>query len=451
MSALPRDDQAECVVLEAVLMKPGALETVRPFLPIEAFEEPIRRRYYEAAVSLLDAGREPDLPAIQAWLSDKGWTSRDMRTSINAIVDGAVSEHWEQNARRLSELHQVREIARTGQALWAKATSNVGDPATFVADAKIQLVGVLDHRQANDDAGSLRDSMREQLENMQAAARVGHGGLLGPTTGIDKLDRLLCGLRGTKLIVVAARPGHGKTALGAGIVISACNVEDRSVGAFIASAEMGRGELVLRMAASEALVDARRALQGALVSEEWTRMNSAATFLADLPIHVDGTSPVTVFDVKGRVRKHIAECGRESGAKIRVVLVDYLQFLQAVQVKGRSREQEVAETAKELKALAKDTNSCVIALAQAGRAVDKATTPPTLSDLRESGNIEAVADVVVFIHHPNGYREGGYAELHVAKHRGGPCGVVPVLWDPRFTRFANWEGPLPDCATPGAM
>ena len=179
-------------------------------------------------------------------------------------------------------------------------------------------------------------------------------------------------------------------------------------------------------------------------------MTSAATFLADLPIHVDGTSPVTVFDVKGRVRRHIAECNRKSAARLKVVLVDYLQFLQAVQVKGRSREQEVAETAKELKALAKDTNTCVVALAQAGRAVDKATTPPTLADLRESGNIEAVADVVVFIHHPNGYREGGYAELHVAKHRGGPCGVVPVLWDPRYTRFGDWEGPIPDYATPGA-
>lgn len=448
--ALPRDDTAECSVLEAVLATPGALETVRAFLPADAFDNPDRRKIYAAALAVRDAGDEVDGSAILAWLRDRGEPWENLRVVLRGIIDGAASALWEQSARRLADLWRVRELARAGQSIWAKATSNMGDPVTFVADARSSLSAILDARQAEDDAGSLRESMIATFEQMHAAARSG-GGLLGPSTGLPRLDDLTSGLQPGKLWIVGARPGHGKTALGMGIAVAAAEVEARNVGVYFQSTEMGRGELAARLCATIAEVDGRRVMSGRLSSEEWQAVTEAAKFLSDLPIYIDATSHVTVFDVKGRVRRHLEERLRKEEAPTRVVVVDYLQRVAAPHVKGRSREQEVAEIARELKHLAKSTKTCVIALAQVGRAVDKSSAPPTLSDLRESGNIEAEADVVAFIHHPNGHDSAGRSEIHIAKHRGGPLGVVPVDWAPKFTRFAEWKGtdPIPiDAARP---
>lgn len=444
MTALPRDDQAECTVLEAVLFTSGALETVRTFLPADAFDNPDRRKIYAAALAVRDAGKDVDGPAVLARLRDDGEPFEQTKHTIKSLEEGAMSVLWEQNARRLADLWRVRELAKVGQSIWAKATTRLGDPVTFIADARTALAGALDQRHASDDASTMKAGVREVFETMSAASRTGGGGLLGPTTGIPKLDELLFGLQREKLVVIAARPGHGKTSLANCIAVSATDVPDRNVGAFIASAEMSRPEFILRTCASEAQVDARRAMVGQLSPTEWSRMTQAASFLSDLPIFVDGTSPVTVFDIKGRVRRHIEQRRRADGEDVRLVVVDYLQRIASGHVKGRNREQDVAEVAKELKQLAKDTKTCVLALAQAGRAVDKSNAPPTLSDLRESGNIEAEADVVAFIHHPNGYKTPGRAEIHVLKHRGGPVGVVHVAWDPFHTRFGPWEGPEPD-------
>lgn len=435
--ALPRDDTAECTVLEAVIATPGALETVRPFLPADAFDNPDRRKIYAAALAVRDSGKEADGAAILAHLRDQGEKWEDLRLVLRGIIDGATSALWEQNARRLTDLWRVRELARVSQSIWARATSKMGDPVTFVADARSALAGVLDPRQAHDDSGTLKDTVRSTFEAMHAAALRG-GGLLGPSTGIEALDDLTSGLQAGKLWVVAARPGHGKTALGVGFSVSATK-GDSGFGAYIQSVEMDRGELVVRLCASTGGVDARRVMTGQLVSEEWTQMTKAAQFLSALPVYIDATTPVTVFDIKGRVRRHIDEQERADLPRPAVVIVDYLQRVAAGHIKGRSREQEVAEIARELKQLAKETKTCVVALAQAGRAVDKKNDPPALSDLRESGNIEAEADVVLFIHHPEGPKQAGRSELHIAKHRGGPLGLVPVRWTPTLTKFEDWK------------
>ena len=445
MNALPRDDDAESIVLESVLFTPGALETVRRFLPADGFDNPDRRKIYAAAIAVQDTGKDADAAAILAHMRDRGEPFDRIRNTIRSLQDnGMMCVTWEQSARRLADLWRVREVAKIGQAFWAKATTTkLGDPVAFVTEARSALSSVLDQREARDDASSMKAGVHEVFETMVAAGRAGGGGLLGPSTGIPKLDELLFGMQRKKLIVVAGRPGHGKTALGNCLVVSGCDTQDRKVGAFVASAEMDRTEFILRTCASEARVDARRAMVGQLSPAEWSRMTQAATFLSDLPIFVDGTSPVTIFDIKGRVRRHVDQCAARD-EDVSIVMIDYLQRIASGHVKGRNREGDVAEVAKEAKQLAKDTDTCVIALAQAGRAVDKSNGPPTLADLRESGNIEAEADVVIFIHHPNGYKTPGRAELHVAKHRGGPCGTVHVEWDPFHTRFGPWEGPEPE-------
>jgi replicative DNA helicase len=273
------------------------------------------------------------------------------------------------------------------------------------------------------------------LEEVQRRVQEGQSPVTGVPTGIASLDRMLLGLQPAQLVVLAARPSVGKTALALNVATQAAVKHGKVVAVF--SLEMPSEQLSLRMLASEAKLDWRRLSQGMLGRNDWDKIMAHGDRLSSARIWLDDNFVLTPVDLRSRCRKIMRETGLD------LVVVDYLQLMHAPGL--ASREQEIATISRSMKSLAKELNVPVLALSQLNRSVEKRKgEPPMLSDLRESGAIEQDADVVLFLHRP-GEGEGEAqvpsevqeVELHVAKQRQGPTGMVPLVFFKHHTFFAE--------------
>jgi len=257
----------------------------------------------------------------------------------------------------------------------------------------------------------------------------------GIPTGFTDLDRQTAGLQPSDLIIIAARPGVGKTALGLNIAEHVGVRVHRPVAIF--SLEMSKEQLVVRFLCSQARVDSSKLRTGFLSRDDWPLLTNAAASLSDAPIYIDDTPAQSALDIRAKARRLQVELG-----DLALIIVDYLQLMQ---MRGRteSRQQEISSITRSLKALAKELNVPVIALSQLSRAVEQRKPPkPQLSDLRESGAIEQDADVVGLIYrdeiyNPEDSTEKGIAEINIAKQRNGPTGVIRLAFRGEFTRFEN--------------
>ena len=263
----------------------------------------------------------------------------------------------------------------------------------------------------------------------------------GVPTGFADLDRLTAGLQRSDLVIVAGRPSMGKTAFCLNIAEHAALRAD--VGVALFSLEMSKEQLAMRMLCSEARVDLARLRTGHLTDREFRELAEAAARLSYAPIYVDDTPALSVLELRAKARR----LHRDPEAKLKLVIVDYLQLMRSSEGKD-SREQEISEISRSLKALAKELNLPVIALSQLNRQVENRSPPkPRLADLRESGAIEQDADVIAFIYREEAYDEDtdkrGVAEIIVAKQRNGPVGTVELTFLREYTRFENREV-LPD-------
>jgi replicative DNA helicase len=258
--------------------------------------------------------------------------------------------------------------------------------------------------------------------------------LTGLTTGFRDLDEMTSGLQRSDLIVVAARPSMGKTALCLNIAQNAALRAGAVVAVF--SLEMSRESLVTRMLASEARIDAQRFRTGRLMSSEIDRLGVAVGSLSRANIHIDDTPGISVLEMRAKCRRLAAE-----QKQLDLVIVDYLQLMGSNR-RVESRQQEVSQISRELKALAKELNVPVVALSQLSRAPELRKPPkPVMSDLRDSGSIEQDADIVAFIYREDYYERTdeneGRAELIIAKQRNGPTGEIPMAFLKSFTRFED--------------
>jgi replicative DNA helicase len=259
----------------------------------------------------------------------------------------------------------------------------------------------------------------------------------GVTTGFVDLDKLTAGLQPSDLVIIAARPSMGKTAFALNIAGNAALKVDAGVAVF--SLEMSKEQLALRMLCSEARVDLARVRTGHLSDREFKELAHAAARLSYAPIYIDDTPALTVLELRGKARR----LWRDPTTKLKLVVVDYLQLMRSSEGKD-SREQEISEISRSLKALAKELHVPVIALSQLNRQVESRSPPkPRLSDLRESGAIEQDADVIAFIYREEAYEpetdKKGLAEIIVAKQRNGPIGNVELTFLREYTRFENRE------------
>jgi replicative DNA helicase len=261
------------------------------------------------------------------------------------------------------------------------------------------------------------------------------GSITGVPTGFNDLDNMLTGLQNADLVIIAARPSMGKTSLVLNMAQYAAVHEKIPIGIF--SLEMPADLLAQRMLCAEANLDAQRLRRGILTDQDWPRLTHALGRLSEAPIYIDDSPTITVTEMRAKARRLKAERG------LGMIAIDYLQLITS---KGRneSRQQEIAEVTRSLKAMARELNVPVVALAQLSRAVEAtADKRPMLSHLKESGEIEASADVVSFIFREDYYNPDterkGIAEIIIAKHRNGPTGTVELGWNNSSTKFFSLD------------
>jgi replicative DNA helicase len=429
--AVPFDLAAERATLGALLLEREAIVAVAPILGPDHFYLQKHAYIYEAMLACYHRREPPDLATVGAELRRQ--ERLDLVGGLAFLGELAAevptAVHVEYYARAVEQTSVRRRLIEAGGRIAAIGYDErlEVDEALGQAEGEVLAIATRPAGQNFVHIAQLADDLFAQITRAQDAA----GDLSGLTTGIPDLDELTGGLQRSDLIIVAARPGVGKSSLAMTLALNAAVEADASVGVF--SLEMSRDQLMQRMVAMRTGINAKRLRAGQLRADELPRVMDTLGYLSERAIYIEDTPAITITDLRNRARRLHALSGLD------LVVVDYLQLVRATRAEGRV--QEVGEIARGLKHLARELDVPVIALSQLSRAVEgRASHVPMLSDLRESGEIEQAADIVMFIYREELYdratEQRGLAELHIAKHRNGPLGVVPLAFDSSTTRFS---------------
>jgi replicative DNA helicase len=476
---LPQNVEAEAALLGALMVDNRLVEDIQLKLKPHHFFEPLHGRIYEAILKMTDSNRVANpvtlRPLFEADENIKevgGTAYLAQLTGSGAAVIGA-----RDFADQIYDLALLRALIGVGRDLVEGALDTSEDvaPLAQIERAETELYKVAEEGGAEGRAKSFSDATKEALEMAERALNSG-GHLSGLTTGLESLNAKIGGLHKSDLIIIAGRPGMGKSSLGTNIAFAAAqrfirDVEDgiepeKSAGAAVAlfSLEMSADQLATRILAEQSGISSENLRMGKISQQEFRQLARAAAELQNLPLYIDDTPGLTIAALRTRARR----LKRQKG--IGAIVVDYLQLLQG---SGRgssadNRVQEISEISRGMKQLAKELNLPVIALSQLSRAVEQREDKrPQLSDLRESGSIEQDADIVLFIYREDYYlaakqpaedhpdfaawqeemgRAYGRAEVIVAKQRHGATGKIRLKFDSRITKFSDAvdEGYLPE-------
>jgi replicative DNA helicase len=431
----PHDKEAEEAVLGSILIEEKKLDEVAQLLRPEHFYFRNNGRIFEAFLALNAKNSPIDIVQVGTYLRDKGTlvSIGGMGFLTELLVATPVVSNVSAYAETVYDKYRIRSLIETCKHTLAKAYQGYGDIGAFLDETEQKVYEVV----RNNDRTSV-EPINETIVGYLQANRT-ESVAQGRSTSLQSLDVLLGGLFVGELSLIAARPGMGKTALALNI---AANVARPDVGVAFFSLEMPKGQLVGRLLCSESGVDVSLLRRGSLSSETWSKLDPVTQRLGALPLWLDDPSSLNIFELRAKIRRIQAEC-KKRGTVLRVVFVDYVQLMQSVQ-KSASREQEVSEISRGLKAIAKDHELAVVALSQLNRAVEtrhERNKRPMLSDLRESGALEQDADNIIFIYRDEYYYpetdSPGIAELIVAKQRNGPIGTAKVRFEKEATRFSN--------------
>lgn len=439
---LPSNIEAEEGVLGSILIDPEQIVQVEPLLKAEDFFRIAHRHLYTAIVTLYARDVQPDAITIRDWLKQHNFLdavggSGYIVSLINRPPDCYDAEHYARIVARTA--HNRRLIAVAGKIA---ALAQMEDPDAQQR-AEALLAELEDGQQNRYELVGIDRLLPAYMRTVELAYEL-KGALRGITTGFVDLDRLLQGLQKTDLIILAARPGIGKTALALSI-LAATSKAGNSVAMY--SLEMGAQQLIARLMAMQSKVDLHSLNAGWLDEEQWARLADAENELGSRSIYINDASGSPVASMRNSLRQLLRR------GPIDLVIVDYLQLMESDLSGNANREAEIAKISRELKGLAKEFNVPVLALAQINRAVEaRSSKIPQLSDLRNSGAIEQDADVVMFIHRDDMYNEmserRGQADLIVAKHRNGPLGTVVLKYWAQWTRFDNLDDSYSDDSQP---
>ena len=461
----PNDLDAEAAVLSAVLLEPDAFDRVQETLAPEHFYADANRRIFEAILDLKSMSGQPvDIVSVAAWLRDRNRLQQVGGTPYLAQLADATPAvaHVENHARMIREKWRLRQLISTCQRVTAEGYAGCEDVQSFIDSAE-QAVFDIARVPAHSNMVSAKDAIHRAFDILTETARRG-GGVTGIETGFRELDRMCSGLHRGDLYIVAGRPGMGKTAFVLNLAVNVASprggersgegadfeapAEQPGHGVLFCSLEMPKEQLAARLLASEARVDMAGIRSGRPQREDWPKLTESAARLSRLPLWIDDTPALTLLDLRAKIRRLQAEIARgDSHAhaqSLGLVAVDYLQLMQGRRDAG-SREQEISELSRGLKALAKEMGVPVLALSQLNRAVETRTTKdkrPQLSDLRESGAIEQDADAIFFIYRDFYYfkenaEKRNIAEIIIAKQRNGPTGTFETRYTDSFVRFDN--------------
>lgn len=430
----PHSLEAEREVLAAVFIDPEALDTLLELLRVEDFYSERHQTIFRTMAELHARDTPVDLVTMMQALKDAGAFERigGVQTLSRLLDRAGTVTNVAHYARIVRDRAQVRRMIEVGQSIVSEGLQS--PDVTEYLDASERAVFEVGERASAGAAKSMRELVGSSIERIQRAFESGSD-VTGVGSGFADLDRLTHGWQPGELVILAARPSMGKSALAGQLAVA----EARRGGAVaVFSLEMPGEQWTNRMLAAEARIDLSNLAAGVIADDEWTRLTGAADVVERLPILVDDDAVMTPSRLRARCRR----LARRHGG-LRLVIVDYLQLMAGEGRTGKgSREQEIAYISRSLKALAKDLRCPVIALSQLNRGLEsRADKRPMLSDLRESGSIEQDADVVVFIYREEVYTRDvppelqGVAELIVAKNRNGACGTVGLKFWKSWTRF----------------
>ncbi len=431
----PHDDVAEQSVLGAVLIDKDAMIDVAEFLRPEHFYADANAAIFGAMLTLYEAHEPLDVVSVTAQLKKDGTLKRVGGASYVSELLNVVptSAHAQKYARIIQEQYTKRRLIELGARVTELAFKDQGD-AKEILDSAEQEIFAISQQTTKRDFIPIKDALASSFDRLDELHKRA-GGLRGVPTGFNDLDFRLAGMQDSNLLILAARPGTGKTAMILNIAQYAAVREKIPVGVF--SLEMSKEELVDRLLVSQADIDAWKLKTGKLSDDDFTRLSEAMGELAEAPIYIDDTPGLNILEMRTKARRLQVEHG------VKLLIVDYLQLADS----GRNfdnRVQEVSVISQSLKNLARELRLPVLACSQLSRAVEsRGTRVPELSDLRESGSIEQDADVVMFLYREEGDQTQWGAQiptkLRIAKHRNGPLGEVDLIFRGDRIRFYGIE------------
>ena len=437
---LPHDLVAEQSVLGAVFITPETIISLADELVPDDFYKPANKIVFKTMLSLFKKGEPIDATTMVSALTNQGQIKEI--GGINYVVELVNSTPTSKNVEHYAKLVKEKATLRRVIADLSDSLSSAYQGDVSISDIIAQTEkSMLDISNQNTGTGfrNVADILDTHMQMVETRSQT-DGVVTGLSTGFVGLDKITTGLHEDNLIILAARPAMGKTALALNIAQYIAVKEKKPVAIF--SLEMGAESLIERMLASEGMVEGYHLKTGNLSVEEWSRLVHAQGNLYDAPIFVDDTAGIRISEIRSKARKLAQEMGG-----LGVIIIDYLQLITGA--KGENRQQIVSEISRELKILAKDLKVPVIALSQISRAVEQRQDKrPMLADLRESGSIEQDADIVAFLYRDAYYQKdqadsqeaNNVTELILEKNRHGSLGTVKLYFHKEYTKFSSVEG-----------
>lgn len=444
----PQDKEIEDAVLGALMLERDAYAIVCDLLRPESFYDPGNQKIY-AAINKLGVMQQPIdmLTVTQQLRADGALDDVGGPVRISELTSNVASAaHIEYHARIVAQKFLARRLISFCSEIEKKSFDESYDIDDLLQEAEGKLFEI-SQGNLKKDFTQIDPVINSAMEQIEAAGKR-ESGLSGLQTGFHNLDKLTSGWQNSDLIIIAARPAMGKTAF---VLSMAKNMAvDYNTPVAIFSLEMSNLQLVNRLISNVCEIEGEKIKSGRLSRQEWEQLNSRVRSLFSTPLYVDDSPSLSILELRTKARRLVKEHG------VKIIIIDYLQLMNATGMKFGSREQEVSMISRSLKQLAKELNIPVIALSQLSRKVEErndGNKRPQLSDLRESGAIEQDADIVCFIHRPEYYTRSttdaenrdirGMAEFIVAKHRSGSVDDIEMTFVARFARFQNRSEPMP--------
>lgn len=433
---LPHSLEAEQSVIGSMLYSPDAISVAAEMLKTEDFYQRQYGMIFEALMDLYQAGKSTDIITLQNALRMKDvppeiYSIEFLKNLLNSVFTAANIRSY---AGIVQEKSQLRKMIKTLEELTNNCYLGKEKTEDLMDQTEKQIFQLLEKRQDNAYE-PIEDIVLHVIQRIEDASK-NTGTVTGLETGFTMLDNMTSGMQPSDLILIAARPSMGKTAF-------ALNIADyfavkKGYTTAIFELEMSREQLVNRMLAMESHVDSQHLRTGQLSDMEWDDLVAGSSILSESKLIIDDTPSITPQELRSKCRKYKLEYG------LQAIIIDYLQLMNGGGKGSESRQQEISEISRSLKAIARELNVPVIALSQLSRACETRTDHhPMLSDLRESGAIEQDADIVMFIYRDEVYNadtpKKGIAEIMIAKQRNGPIGTVELAWIANLTKFANIE------------
>jgi len=434
---LPHSVEAEQSVIGSMIMDREAIVTASELITGEDFYNKQYGILFETMIELNDEGSPVDLVTLQNRLREKDVppevsSLEFVRDLITAVPTSANIKYY---ATIVSEKSVLRKLIRLNEEI-ANTCYAGKENLEFILEDTEKRVFQLVQKRSSGEFVPIRQVVMNAMDKIEKAAK-NKGSVTGIATGFTDLDYRTAGMQPSDLVLIAARPSMGKTAFALNIAQHVAFKQNRTVAIF--SLEMSKEQLVNRMFSLESNVDAQKLRTGQLNDQEWERLIESAGIIGKSNLIIDDTPGISVSELRSKCRKYKLE------HNLSMIIIDYLQLMTG---SGRvdSRQQEISDISRSLKAVARELSVPVLALSQLSRAVEQRPDHrPMLSDLRESGAIEQDADVVMFIYRDDYYNHDtdkkGVSEIIIAKQRNGPIGTVELAWLPEYTKFANLERP----------